>query len=199
MKILDYQIKFCPSEQLSILVAQIFPAAPTNFLIQLTELIKVWQKERFWMNVDDPVNKRQLQLRPNKEPVFQDVQITDGKFYVRAQYNLVSECAGICLARKGWKHSNHGLDSYKMQAARSFGRSRPSPYVRVDKYTRAAMGKMTYCPYCSFADEPGHFCWCASQCHPPSGGCGMMVDKEDWLVAAKPKKRRRQSKQKSLA
>ena len=57
---------------------------------------------------------------------------------------------------------------------------------RVNRYTRAGKnGKNIQCPYCNHIIKVYHFSWSASICgtsnHSPLG-CGMMVEKNDWLV-----------------
>jgi hypothetical protein len=56
----------------------------------------------------------------------------------------------------------------------------------VNRYTRAGKnGKDIQCPYCNHVKRVYHFSWGASTCGPSNhslGGCGVMVEKNDWLV-----------------
>ena len=54
---------------------------------------------------------------------------------------------------------------------------------KVNRYTRAGKnGKCIACPNCGRKSVVYHFAWCASECTFQLGGCGLMIEKNDWLV-----------------
>ena len=55
--------------------------------------------------------------------------------------------------------------------------------MKVNRYTKAGKnGKCIACPKCGMKTIVYHFSWCASQCSPKFGGCGSMIEKNDWEV-----------------